>query len=192
MSSTSHSIRVIHNCPFSSYYFCDSLLPLLQFSKIPLKTECRTWILLPAPLYAQGKLLLFLKINYLLAPAYRIAIKLLALKVSKTCLFLKVCTFGTQDYLSAERWGFEHPPPSYPHCCVLYQGPLEVRGWWVKQEDQSKTSFLQFHREISWVSTFRSFHSIEMTWILTYLCTKGLCDCKVLSVSRRQKFCQPY
>lgn len=124
---------------------------------------------------------------YLLAPDHRIAIKLLALKVSQTYLLLKVCTFGTWDYLSAERWGFEHPPPSYPNFCLVNQGLSEVRRWWVKQ-DQNKTSFLQFHREINRALTLRHFCSVEITWILRYLCTKGLCDCKVLLVLRRQKF----
>lgn len=47
------------------------------------------------------------------------------------------------------------------------KNPLFIGLQYIKQEDQSKTYFLQFHTETNWILTFRSFYTIETTWIFT-------------------------
>lgn len=84
-----------------------------------------------------------------------------------------------------------HSSPSCPRKIAYFiflKNLLFIGLQCIKQEDQNKVSFPQFHKEINWVLTFRSFHTVETIWIFIYLCTKDLCNCKVLLVLRRQNF----
>ena len=88
---------------FFSNYFCDFVASSPVFQH-PLKNREYHTDTAPSSTSKSRKKCFFKKKKFTL-PVYRITRKLLALRVGKTSLFVKVCTFDTRDYLSAESRG---------------------------------------------------------------------------------------